>query len=207
MTATHADDERTLAGFRQVDVMHSLEFVDDSLLTIRHEAHYVLEATRPERFFRRRFTWTGGGIEKSPELKSGRDSSGYQRQRVHGPLIREGEERLLLIDLGREFETGESVELGLRQTFIDVDASMEPRLGYLVQEGCNRVELRVAFPESLDVAVKRQTYDGSSTKPNEVAFIDPVAEEKEGGVRATYIWPIESPIRGRRYRIVWDVAD
>ena len=108
------------ADFLRTHAEHQLEVMDRQCMTIRTRHKLTLEARRTSRFFQRPYTWTGSGIEKDPEIISGSDDLGHATHRLHGPIIRSGTKRIFIIDLGREYQSGETVEVEFKQTLLDL---------------------------------------------------------------------------------------
>lgn len=207
MSSQRALDRSALGGFAHERVLHALEFVDDDLRTVRNLAKFDLAATRDERFFRRKYTWSGSGIEKPPQVLSGRDNLGHAHHRLHGPIIREGVERVYLVDLGREFRKGEQVSLVLQQTFIDVDGTLEPFLACMAREGSKELRLQVSFPAGMHLKVKAQKHPGGSSVPTEAIYIEAEQEKKEGGLRAVYRHREVDPSPGTNFKLTWHRYD
>jgi hypothetical protein len=198
------DDEIVLAGFRHVRVFHALEFVDIDLRTARNLASFDLEALRPERFFRRSYSWSGVGVEKPPQVLSGRDPLGHAHHRVHGPVLRSGDDRLYLVDLGRTFEQGETESLQLQQTFIDTEGTLKPFLGCTARPGCQHLQLQVIFPNHVQLQVKAETRHRGSRTPIEVSILSSTQERKTGGIRQVFTFETTNPTSGTNFRISWE---
>jgi hypothetical protein len=135
--------------FQRIHADHQLEILDRSHTTIRTKHLLTLEASRTSRFYHRYYKWTGSGIEKDPIFVSGRDELGHATHRMHGPIIQNGAQRLFLVDLGREYQPGERVQLEFKQTLLDLDGKMERFLGIAVNPGCQSFTLRVLVPEEI----------------------------------------------------------
>ncbi len=124
----------------------------------------MVEATLPSRFFVREYYWTGSGVEKEPvpELVSDIDAWGFPLQRIHGPLIVEGQARIVLVDLGRTINVGEQETLVFRHKMKDLGGSFRPFLRVRPTKAIENVlRLTVVLPEwsGLRVQYLRFTHD------------------------------------------------
>jgi hypothetical protein len=98
-------------AFTKVRASHLFEVLDDSCTTFRSEHQYEIRAELRGRFFQRRFMWTGSDDDEQPALESTYDMWGYPMHKIHGPVIREGVWRIVLVDLGRTLEIGDGDNL------------------------------------------------------------------------------------------------
>lgn len=136
-------------SFRFREVEHQLEIVDRGWTTFRSEHKFWLEAKQPTRFFVRDFFWTGSGAEKEPvpELVSEVDVWGFPHHRVHGPMLVEGESRVLVVDLGRTIGKGEVEVVHFRHRMKDLGGTFNPVLASLpATEIIKRLAIRLILP-------------------------------------------------------------
>lgn len=163
-------------------VEHQLEVVDRSSTTFRSEHKFSIEATLPSRFFIRDFFWTGSGQEKEPvpEVVSEIDTWGFPIHRIHGPLVREGNSRILIVDLGRTIGIGEKELVHFRHRMKDLEGTFRP---FFKVKPSSKIRdslvLRVVLPEweGLRVLYRRFTHD--TEKVVETEEIKPTRNENE----------------------------
>jgi len=192
--------------FSRVHADHQLEILDRSHATIRTKHLLTLEARRTSRFYHRYYRWTGSGIEKDPIFVSGRDELGHATHRMHGPIIQTGALRLFLVDLGREYQTGERVDLEFKQTLLDLDGKMERFLGIAVNPGCQSFTLRVLIPEAISVKASALKFPtSSSATPSWKGPV--VARPTDGRYGRTneLTFSDTDPQAGFSYQIVWNL--
>jgi hypothetical protein len=124
-------------------------------MTFSTTHRYELEALMGGRFFERRYNWTGAGIEKTPIIESGRDVLGHAHHRLHGPVIYEGQWRILLVDLGRDVAPGERESVEIKHTFIDTAGTFQPFLGHTVHSDPELVPEKLVLEVQLHKTMKR----------------------------------------------------
>ncbi len=130
-------------------VHHHLEVVDRASMTFRSEHKYLIEAAAPSRFLHHGYFWTGSGSEREipPELISEIDDWGFPKHRAHGPLIVEGDSRILVVDLGRKLDVGEQTTVHLLHKMKDLKGTFKPilriRPSSLVRD---EITLKVTLP-------------------------------------------------------------
>jgi hypothetical protein len=194
------------SGFQQLSVVHELEVVDLRARTIRtrHLLHII--AVRRARFFERRFTWTGRGVEKEPQFHSGQSAFGRQTHRLHGPILSEGMRRLFLIDLGRDLEPGEEEQIEFEQTFIDTAGTFQPVLGCRVPDpmAAGEIVLQVTLPARADVTAHRETHFIDQDTCIDRELLVPSIADDTG--RHVYRYDIRSSEVGKLYRIAWTIS-
>jgi hypothetical protein len=127
---------------------------------------YFLRAVGRSRFFARKFVWTGGDIGELPELMTPFDKWGYPTQRIHGPLIKDGQFHIMLIDLGRTIEVGEDVEVHFRHNLKNLNATFKPFFGHgLSLGGTEHISLGVVLPVKMQKKVTYNIYIKDSNEP------------------------------------------
>lgn len=196
-------------GFVRERTSLQVEIADSKCITMRIRHRLTLRATRLGRFFEWRYSWTGSGIEKPVQMVSGADEFGHYYHKIHGPIIAIEQSRIAVVDLGRDYEQGETVEIELKQTLLDLDRAMRPFLGHDVYEGCKQVQLRLICPKGMNLRVRRvraprdnpTTTSGSSDCPG----VD--LPEGKYGDSTLYEWLVESPTPGFNYRLEWEYLD
>lgn len=185
--------------FRSVAVSSRLEVVDRLSTTFLTTLWLEIEALIRARFFEKRYTWTGGGIEKIPTIESGRDSLGHAHHRLHGPVIYSESRRTFLIDLGRDLQTKERETLEIKQTFIDTHGTFRPFLGHILHSPLQpppdtlvlQVQLHKTFKRDVRWEIRRA---GEPT----VLSSEPLA-----GQSGLYTWEVPNIKSGHHYRIDW----
>lgn len=144
-------------SFRFREVEHQLEVVDLGWTTFRSEHKFWLEAKQPARFFVRDFFWTGSGAEKEPppELVTEVDVWGFPHHRVHGPMLVEGESRVLVVDLGRTIGKGEVEVVEFRHRMKDLGKTFNQVLSSeSTSEIVKRLALRMILPRDASQRVR-----------------------------------------------------
>ncbi|MBY3102240.1 hypothetical protein HFO69_31830 [Rhizobium laguerreae] len=143
---------------------HHLEVVDRASMTFRSEHRFLLEATVPSRFFHHGYFWTGSGAEREtmPEVVSEIDDWGFPQHRIHGPLIVEGDARILVVDLGRTLSPGEQTTVHFRHRMKDLKNTFKPMLQVRPSSSVREeITLKVTLPNwsGLDVNFRQFTHD------------------------------------------------
>lgn len=194
------------ASFFRAEAEHQLEVVDRPHTVIRTRHKLLLQARRKSRFYVRTYTFTGSGIEKDPLILSGRDELGHATHRLHGPVLRDRDERLFLIDLGREYAAGEQVEVEFKQTFLNLDRTMSQFLGHTAEQDCRRLNFRVLIPaEFRGSAVMLKAHHSHMSQAEVRVPLEP--EDFMGKYGETHLFSHEEhrPVAGYNYRIEWKV--
>lgn len=151
------------------------------------------------RFFEKRYTFTGAGIEKTPIIASGRDPLGHARHRLHGPVIYEGDRRILLVDLGRDVALGDRELLEIKQTFIDTTGTFEAFLGRIVPSAPQLVPEKLVLEVQLHRTMKRNV----RWEVRRVEASTPSSSESLTGQDGRYIWNVPNIEQDHDYRIDW----
>jgi hypothetical protein len=194
------------ADFFRVHAEHQLEILDRKCTTVRTRHKLTLRAQRTSRFFQRAYVWTGSGIEKDPEIISGLDGLGHATHKLHGPVIRSGIKRLFIIDLGRDYHRGESVEVEFKQTLLDLESRMSPFLGQDTTTGCESLKLTVLIPSSFNAnAWTRQSHISTPEMAVAQTALEPDSHPSKFADTDSFSWTIEEPRLGYNYRIIWKV--
>lgn len=187
--------------FTKARVAHTLEVLDDSCTTFRSEHIFLIRAELRSRFFLRRFKWTGSDDEEEPELETTYDKWGHPTQRVHGPVIREGQWRIVVVDLGRALEIGEEDNLHFRHRLRDLNGKFEPFLGHSPKPGTQHINLKVVLPESLS---KDVIFDERMLDTDKVIDSVPLSGQSVDQNRFVFEKEIPNPAQqNRAYRIRW----
>jgi hypothetical protein len=177
--------------------------VEPSSRTIRTWHEFKIRACRRERFFERQFTFSGGGIEKEPVITSGVDELGHARHKLHGPVIREGKERLMLVDLGRWLEPEEVEVVQIEHTFIDPEGRFEPFLGAFVKPECQRISIEVLLPNIDHLAVRAEECPPESALPRSRHVLGSRSEVVDGISYELFEKTWVNPEAGTNVRISW----
>lgn len=192
-------------GFTRREVAHHLQVMDDSAMTIHSTHSYVLVADRATRFFQRRYEWTGSGVETEPEVLSGIDQLGHRTHRIHGPIVHEaGGDRLLLLDIGRTMQKGDTESVAISHKFVDTGSTFKPFMGHLAYNGCKQITIAVSLPQGLsaDVEFEVRSEKGAS-HPKEREPLAGIEEVDDRLVLSRYEKVIQKPVPGEYYSIVW----
>lgn len=153
-------------GFRRVRVEHEIRIFDDSAMTMHTRHMYHVRCIRESRFFHRRYSWSGTGVESIPEVVTDRDDIGHQIQRLHGPVLNEGgKRRLCLVDLGQTYELGMKTEVEMRHRFIDTEQTFAPFFGHVAEEGLELLSLTVLLPSTFSDTVEARSRPARSDRP------------------------------------------
>lgn len=182
-------------------VFHTLEILDDACTTFKSEHVILIRAQLRSRFFLRRFMWSGSDDDDAPELDTTFDMWGHPKHKVHGPLIREGRWRIVVVDLGGTFEVGDEDTLHFRHHLRDLTGRFEPFLGHTPKLGTEYLKLQVVLPASVsqDVFFAERTSDTEM-----VTHTEPMSGELLDDGRTRFSKEIHNPIqRNRGYRICW----
>jgi hypothetical protein len=156
-------------SFEYLSVSHLLEVVDGGSANFKSEHRFELKAVNPARFFVRNYWWTGSGSDDSlPELISEIDQWGFFRHRIHGPMIVENTSRIVVVDLGRRLQPGETEVVQFKHRMKDLDGTFQPYLRVGPDTVASKVALTVILPESLSREVYYEVADGVSGQATEV---------------------------------------
>ncbi|TDO14928.1 hypothetical protein EV580_3066 [Mycobacterium sp. BK086] len=190
------------SSFEYLSVAHEMLVVDESSMTIitNHTVH--VRALRAERFFERIYCWTGSGVEKDPKVLSKLDDLGHVHK-LHGPVIRNGSERIYLIDLGRRLAEGEEEIIEFEHTFVDVGRTFVPFLGHRAKPGLRDLQLRVLLPDKDRRSVRKECWREGSQHPYQIEMADPSPCERNGVTYHAYEFRRDRPEPGDRYRLTW----
>lgn len=189
--------------FAKVRVAHTLEVLDDSCTTFRSEHVFLLRAELRSRFFLRRYKWTGSDDDQEPELETTYDKWGHPTERIHGPVIREGQWRIVVVDLGRSLEVGEERTLHFRHRLKDLNGKFEPYLGHSPKPGTQHISLKVILPPSMSREV---VYDDRVLDTENVVEAQPLVGKPVDG-KVVFEKEIPSPAQQNRgYRIRWHIG-
>jgi len=123
-------------------VSNTLEILDDACTTFRSEHIISIRAQLRSRFFLRRFMWTGSDDDEPPDLETTHDVWGHPKHRIHGPIVREGRWRVIVVDLGSTFEVGDEDTLHFRHQLRDLNGEFEPFLGHAPKLGTEYLMLQ-----------------------------------------------------------------
>jgi hypothetical protein len=185
---------------RMIDLKLSYTVQDrsDTVHTYLHSERF--EAVQPMRFFRRWYQWSGTGQEHEPAALSQSDD-GLYAHRVHGPLIREGAERVYLVYLGRELSRGERDLVTTQQKFIDEQGTFQPYLRHHMRAPLEKLELEVILPRELASNVRTEQIDLVSGRSLSAAV--PLQDMGDLEGLCHYSYRVKTPRVGVRYGIKW----
>jgi hypothetical protein len=195
--ATIVDSEH---GFTKVRVDHEFEVLDDSSTTFRSQHNFLVRAELRGRFFQRRYQWTGSDEDERPTLETVYDMWGHPQHNIHGPVIREGRWRIILVDLGRTLEIGDQDVVHFHHRLRDLNGKFQPFLGNSPKPGTKYITLKVILPLSLahDVFYDERMLDTD----NVIATKELQGVPVDGKVQ--FVENIPDPVQlNRGYRIRW----
>lgn len=201
MSVANAQTSRlqpTEPPFECCQITHHYEVLDDASTTHRAEDTYWLRARSWFRFFEHRYRWTGSGVERPPRVLPSSDDVHSAYYRIHGPLIRDGENRIFLIDMARDVAPDEDVTVRFEQDLIDHHETFEPRLRKTIRTPIDKLILQVLLPPALRANVRATVRDLVTEAPAAA----PVALAPEGD-EGVFRYEIDSPVVGQRYAIEW----
>lgn len=189
--------------FSYVSTESQLEVMDESATTFLVTNVFQLRSEIPSRFFVWSFIWTGTDYDDVAELDCAFDGWGEPLQRIHGPVIREGRSRRVVVDLGRTVEAGELTEVRLRHHLRDFGGTFQPLHGYRARSGNERAALAVRLPARLAGSV---TFRARRTGADQDDQVEAMAGTplKSGSVE--FSWSESRPSLadgGRLYYISW----
>jgi len=197
MTAIHDSDQI----FTKEKVFHTLEVLDDACTTFRSEHVFSIRAELRSRFYNRRFQWTGSDDDEEPILQTTYDKWGYPLHRIHGPIIREGPWRIVVVDLGRTLEIGEEDILHFHHRLRDLNGKFEPYLSHAPQPGTKNIILHVILPKSLAHDV---VFDDRMLDTDKVIDSEGLTGEPLDAARMLFAKEVPNPAQlNRVYRIRW----
>ncbi len=119
------------------------------------------------RFHEVRYRWTGSGVERAPEVIVDEDDPTTDLHRVHGPIVRSGEDRIFLVDLGRDIARGEEATVKYGQALIDRHGTCQPFHRMAVRHPLDRLVMEVVLPAELQSNVRWLVTDLVTDEPAE----------------------------------------
>jgi hypothetical protein len=169
-----------MSSFSFCSADHHLEVVDRRSTTFRSEHTFKIIANVESRFFVRDYTWTGSGVEreKPPEVVADIDVWGMPSFRMHGPLLVEGNSRIMVVDLGRTLGVGEEEAVTFKHHMKDLAGTFRPFLSIKPSTKIrDRLDLRLTLPDwrGLKCFYRRFTHD-----TEKVVFTEPMTLEPTG---------------------------
>lgn len=187
--------------FETPKVSHKLEILDDACTTFKSEHIISIRAVLRSRFFLRRFMWSGSDDDEAPDIETKCDIWGHPKHRIHGPLLREGRWRIVLVDLGRTFEVGEEDTLHFHHKLRDLNGRFEPFLGHTPKLGTEHLKLEIILPASVSQNV---AFAERMTDSGMVVDTQQMSGEPVGDGRFRFAKEVHNPVqRNRSYRICW----
>jgi hypothetical protein len=151
------------------------------------------------RFYERRYRWTGSGVERSPEMIVNDDDPTSELHRVHGPVVRSDEDRIFLIDLGRDLARGEVATVTYRQALIDRHGMCQPFHRKAVRHPLDQLVLEVVLPPELQSNVRwvvTSLLTDEPVQPSQPVMANPSDPN-------SFRVAIEHPEVGHRFGIHW----
>jgi hypothetical protein len=185
---------------------HVLEVIDSRSTTFRTKHILIVSPTTAARFYVRRFDWTGatGPDEPLPEVVTEHDVWGTPKHKIHGPLVTQGIERIVVVDLGRTLARGEREKLVFSHTLKDFGGSFQRVLGVrpdAEESEIENLELTVTLPANGSVNVRYEKYQA----PDHVLDVTKLEPTIDGDGRLSYSIKLPSPQRDKfGHRITWD---
>jgi hypothetical protein len=186
--------------FEAPKVCHTLEVMDERLTTFRSNHEITIKAVLRSRFYLRRFIWTGSEGDDVPELLSDFDHWGHPIQKVHGPVIKDGEWRLIVVDLGTTMEIGEVGVLKFKHHLRDLEGTFQRFLAHRPKTGTQMVDLQVILPRSISASVTGNCISDTG-KVLYSKNLEPVSEYAGKPVFRYVVAEEMQP--NRKYQIAW----
>lgn len=183
--------------FDLLEVESTYEVVDDvkHTYTRRDVARLVYDA----RFYERRYRWTGSQTQAiEPEVLS---SSGNVHHKIHGPVLREGDDAVFLVDLGQTLAAKRKVEITTRHVLLDEGGTFQPYLRQRVSSAIGSLTLRVKVPPSTFVNVNPFMMHANTLARHATPKKLEVVENDSA--TGTFAVRIEEPRIGYAYGIEW----
>ncbi|MGB0871991.1 MAG: hypothetical protein ACPGYP_02520 [Solirubrobacterales bacterium] len=140
-------------------------------------------------------------MESDPVFVTGVDQLGYRRHRLHGPVLREGQSRIFLVNLGHLFNPGDQETVEFTHTFIDIEKTFEPRLGIATHNEMAQVELRVVLPIEIESNVfieEHVTGQHGAIDRHSITGIT-----SDDGRYSAFEWRTDTPKVGMTYQLTW----
>ena len=180
---------------------HLLEVLDDNSTTFSSRHIITIRAEIPSRFFVRRYSWTGMDHADTHEIVCRHDLWGHPVHKVHGPVIREGVARILVVDLGRTLEIGELETVHIRHHHRDFGGTFEPFLAARARPGNQKLTLTVNLPKRL---ADKVTYRESMMDTNNDVDVEPLVGTESQVGKVFFTRTIQPPAESnRRYSLCW----
>lgn len=189
-------------GLKRIAVWHEMRVLDASAMTIHTRHRYDLRCIATTRFFQRRFTWTGTGIEAQPVIEPAEDEAGHRMHNLHGPVIREGNNRnLMVVDLGRTLDVGDEVSVEMSHRFVDTGGKFVRYVGQKAPAGMRSLDLRLLLPPALPAQVRSARQSDGSDHSVEVPGLTKTSVVLEGIPFDQYELQVIRPERAAQYSI------
>lgn len=193
------------SAFTVVTAEMTYEVLDRRWMSIRTHHVFKLRAEKPHRFYFREYFWDNEqGIEKPPRLLSGRKPSGRTAHRLLGPVIVGPKgSRLLVIDLGRVVEPGQTEIVEIEHFFVRVSPEDEGYVGARGQDGMEQVQLTAILPARPDLRPHFKSRNGD-TDGEEWDEFEMLEGARARSRRIKIERTVTEPLAGHRYRLGWD---
>ncbi|WP_459975243.1 hypothetical protein [Nocardioides pyridinolyticus] len=183
--------------FELLEVESTYEVVDDVMH--RYTRRDVARLRYDARFYERRYRWTGSPTRViEPEVLS---SSGAVRHKLHGPVLREGDDALFLVDLGQTLAANRKVEISTRNQLLDEGGTFQPYLRHRISASTGALTLRIRIPPETFVNVSPFVMNANTSARHSIPKkLEIIEEEKSSGA---FAFRIEKPRVGYVYGIEW----
>jgi hypothetical protein len=190
--------------FLKTHVSHHMEVLDEAATSFRSEHVYVIKARGRCRFFCRRFRWTGGDTIQEPDVVCDYDQWGHPRHRMHGPVIKEGDWFIWLIDLGQTLEVGKEDIVHLRHSLHSLNGTFEPFLNFGIGNGgVEHVTLAVTLPPAF---IGKVSYSESTRPSGQIThseILEPKRIQQSGGKLYEKICDLNGTETNMNLRLDW----
>lgn len=168
---------------------------DRTAIEHTHTHTTVARPTHTQRFFERRFQWTGSSDTATrPEILSSSDGHDHV---MHGPTYTEDDWTYYLVDLGHRVPAGQTETITTQQTFLDEKRTFKPYFRLLVRQPLQRLELTVDLPDNLAVRLRPTWTDGVSGNPYSVNSLNFHTDGSHA------VLEVPNPQLGTEYGIAW----
>lgn len=150
-------------AWETLEILSEYEIRDTANVEHVHTHRVKAKANLAQRFYERRFNWTGSGKSYDPPVV--RSETDGVKHKLHGPTYVEDDWTFYLIDLGRRQPVNKVVEVVTDQRFFDENRTFKPYFRLRARNGLLRLELKVSLPPNLFKNVRPTLHDSVRGHP------------------------------------------
>lgn len=180
----------------EVYIKHRVQDVSSIRHTWTRRDTVVLQSDG--RFYERRFVWTGTSTTENHEIQFG-----SQEHKVHGPVVREALDTIVLVDLGQTWSTGSTMSIETSHSLLDEGRTFEPRVMHRVTSETGKLTIEVNLPEPLWENVHGFAKVAATNSSIALPIDHSVSEDLEQDLQFMYRLHIPSPRMGHIYGVGW----